>query len=714
MNGMRSSLLVLLMASALVASAAPLVTVSRFPRGMIQEVGGSPPVDDFILINAGSDPASVTINQTGNFFNLSPSSFTLPAGATRTISINTAGMLNGGMYTGTINVSVSGVPQPLSIPVRCLMGSRGQGSVNMSGTAGTPTSGLPGAPHPGSFNVGNSGSTFSTAIITANVPWIVQSTNPITIPAGSSPGIMFTVDPAQRPDGAAPLGAVEGTLRFNYMTGTSNGGAASSQLLLPVVDITKVVVVPDTPAPLAPGETAFFLPGVANGVTDLLLSNRSRDRALTDLRLFFTAAGNTAATAVMARVGQFPPSSSAWFPYGQSSLFNASSQTGTIQLRHPEAVGVALTALKSRVVGNSYYFTPIPVIRSDTSIGPGDRLFFAGVEKSATVQTDVALQETAGFGGSYAIDFFDAGGNPVAPSRNGSLIAFGYANVADAAPSGAQSARVTITSDAGARVNGYANVFDQVTQDWWVVVDSSRRDSQRPDFALIPMPSLTGSPAARFEVFVTNTSDSPVPVTIGRRVPPRGRTVSRRPIAPDPDTVVLAPHATRRITVASAPLGYVPVSAPGGTFTANGRLTVTLPGRIFGTGVPALSLSSAAGLGIVKRFSQVGDLPGFAPTTLFLLEAAGRAATARVTIRFNFPAGSAVSGQGTVSKDYNVAAGQLLTITDVARNILGDQRDSIGIIYNLLIDVEVVAGEGRVLPYVQTTDPTGDITIMVD
>ena len=97
-----------------------------------------------------------------------------------------------------------------------------------------------------------------------------------------------------------------------------------------------------------------------------------------------------------------------------------------------------------------------------------------------------------------------------------------------------------------------------------------------------------------------------------------------------------------------------------------------------------------------------------------LLELANRPATVRATVAFNFPAGSTVSAHLEASKEYEVAAGSLLSIPDLVRSILGPQRDALGTLVNVVVDVEVVGGEGRVLSYLQTVDRSGDLTLSID
>jgi len=68
----------------------------------------------------------------------------------------------------------------------------------------------------------------------------------------------------------------------------------------------------------------------------------------------------------------------------------------------------------------------------------------------------------------------------------------------------------------------------------------------------------------------------------------------------------------------------------------------------------------------------------------------------------------------SASNDYALASGQLLSVPDIVRAILGPARDTLVIIFNLLVDVEVVGGEGKVLSFLQTIDNSGDLTLSAD
>src|SRR5438105_12465784 len=64
----------LLLASAIATpvTSSSNVGISRFPKGIMQVEEGPVQTDDFVVVNAGSDPASVTITITkGTFFTVS-------------------------------------------------------------------------------------------------------------------------------------------------------------------------------------------------------------------------------------------------------------------------------------------------------------------------------------------------------------------------------------------------------------------------------------------------------------------------------------------------------------------------------------------------------------------------------------------------------------------------------------------------------------------
>ena len=665
----------------------------------MQPTNAAPEPADFVVANVGSDPGVVRLAPSSNFFSVSPSSFVLDPGATRTVQIIPEARA-GGFYTGSATLTVDGAQQPIVIPVRLFIGPQPQGIVAPGlQTQSVLLIGLQNERRSQGVAVSNSGSVTMTGMPGADVPWIQPRNQTIGIAPGTQSQVVFDVEPTQRPDRIAPLGAMLGGFSLLYLKGVPPSlrpqPNQTGQLNVEVMDISKVSVVSQTPAPLAPGEVAAFIPGLVEGgqfvFADLFFSNRSNAGSLSDLRLFYSAAG--AATSLLAAVPQLPAGVSAWFPSAPRTLYNVFGQSGTLQVRTAQLASASVSAIRANVPDANRYLTALPLLRSDRAATPSNRIIFAGVEKSASMRTDLHLQEANGFAGSYSIDFFDAAGAAIGSSRTGTVLPFGYVNLADSVPSGGRSARVTNTSSGTAAITGYASVIDQSTGDWWTSLDANSTE------LFLPFLGQT------FDVFVTAASATQVSITTSPIT--RGRAVRRGTTG----AITLAPMETRRVTINDAPQGYIRIAASA-PVSATARLTRTVANRSFGTGVPALPGSSASAAR--KRFSRANDVPNISPPTLLILEAAGHPATVRVSIRFNFPAGSTVTGQASASKDYDLAAGQLLRISDIARNVLGAQRDALGTLWNLIVDVEVISGSGRILPYLQTVDASGDLTLSVD
>ena len=136
-------------------------------------------------------------------------------------------------------------------------------------------------------------------------------------------------------------------------------------------------------------------------------------------------------------------------------------------------------------------------------------------------------------------------------------------------------------------------------------------------------------------------------------------------------------------------------------------------GASFGSSLPAVPASAALASGQGKRFTGVDDssartvaaaTPATYRSTLMLIETAGQSATVRVTLRYNFIAGATVSSQGVSSRDFSIGANQMLTIADLARSIIGAQRDAFGDLRNMQVDVDVTDGSGRLLPFIESVD----------
>ena len=117
----------------------------------------------------------------------------------------------------------------------------------------------------------------------------------ITIQPGETKSINFIIDSSKRPDAASPIGGVTSKLSLVFPTGSGTGKSALAGTPTGSVSVTVVYVVAPgvsagSPPPLAAGEVAFFVPGVASSVNangDLLIANKQASGSVSDLKLFF-------------------------------------------------------------------------------------------------------------------------------------------------------------------------------------------------------------------------------------------------------------------------------------------------------------------------------------------------------------------------------------------------------------------------------------------
>jgi hypothetical protein len=96
---------------------APSVVISAFPEPILQVQGTGGGSSSFTVTNQGGASTNITLAQTGNFFTLNSTSFTLPAGASQNVTI-TANALSAGGYDGTVLVNATGFPFQLQVPVK--------------------------------------------------------------------------------------------------------------------------------------------------------------------------------------------------------------------------------------------------------------------------------------------------------------------------------------------------------------------------------------------------------------------------------------------------------------------------------------------------------------------------------------------------------------------------------------------------------------------
>jgi len=706
----------------------PNVVVTQFPTGILQAVGQSGATDHYTLQNSGSTDTDVTLAQNGNFFTQSPVSFHLAAGASRIITV-TANAQPAGTYEGT---AISG---NLTIPIRLLVAAPPAGTVSpqLVGSTRLETVATIGQNQgSGSATFTNNGTATLVGLAVSDVPWMTPQSGVITIPPGRTVAISYAIDRTKRLDGGA-VGGAKCTLSLRFLTGSGAGKWASpldtpssSTVSVPLVDVVKPGVAPGTPPPLLSGEVAFFVPGISSKSTangDLLLANRGT-ASISDLKMFFGGSG-AAATQVSA-LGAIAANAGITFPSVVKNVFGAASLTGSLQLRSSQLTNVSIATVQVNTTSAaSSYATALPILRSDRGAHAGDAIFLAGVAKNGTRSTNLELQEMSGNAVTVATDFLDANGN-VLSSRSDNLGGFAFVEVSDAVPTGAVTARVRVAAGTSAVVGAYAIVVDSLTNDSFTVTDLLT--SANASTLVAPLfPPASGSPVQ--SIGFTNVTTSPLTVTATavttaghHRAAPHAFSVATNAAAST--TFTLPPGGFASFVPSGS--GYVKLDAAAGALRASATYAAPVngSGNAIGSGMPVLANVLALANGAAKRFAGVDDAspatvlratPATYRTNLMLIETAGQNATARVTLRFSFIASSLTSATATVSKDFDLSANGSIVINDLARSVLGIERDTLGDLRNMQVDVSVVAGSGRVVPLLESIDnATNDVTVRND
>ena len=239
-------------------------------------------------------------------------------------------------------------------------------------------------------------------------------------------------------------------------------------------------------------------------------------------------------------------------------------------------------------------------------------------------------------------------------------------------------------------------------------------------------PVLRAGSDAQTVFYATNRTAAPASVTVDTRSIP-----SKRRAAPHAmrtslavNTFSLRPYESLFSPSVSSTAGYVRILSAASAISVNARSVRLVGGNAIGSGLPALPISAAVGSSDLKRFAGVEDAslqsraasaPGTFRTSLVLIETIRQPATVRVTLRYTFAAGAKVSAVAVSSKEYSVSASQFVVINDIACDVIGSQRDSFADLHNMELDVEVTAGTGRFLPYLQSIDNgSGDPVVRTD
>jgi hypothetical protein len=722
------------------AGGTPRVVVSAAPAGMVQPAGQGGATDSFAVTNLGDAATTVTLSPSGNFFTAAPASFSLPASASRIVTITgTAQPANS--YEGSISISGAGVPGGLTVRVRLLSAAPPAGSVGARADSAREEVASPsGQNASGSVDFTNNGSATLQGIAVSDVPWIIPQGGVISIPPGQTASVSYTIDSAKRPDASSPLGAVTGKISLVFLSGSTTGpivmadGPGTSTVSVTLVHVARPNVSGGTPPPLNSGEVALLVAGLGNRDTahgDLLLGNR-QSSPVSNVSLFVQGAGAGSQTTT---IGQLVPNSAVLFPRVMNTVFSASVPTGSAQVRGSDVTRLSVAAIQSNTASPVGTFsTALPVFRSDRGAAASQMVLLTGLLKLSPIKSDIYVQELSGTAGSFRVEILDRAGNVLSSGSTQSIGAFGFAELLDVVPTQPsfaelRTARITNVSGGNTRLNAYALVTNTTNGDSWLVTDPAL-DAPGNDTIIVPV--LNAGSGTETVIYVTNRTTAPIAATIDersagrrRRAVVRGTNDAGPPLRTNEVyPFEVAPQNTSGF-FADITSGYMVIRGPAGAISVAARSNrETTNSNVNGSGLPAVQSSDALRSGESKRFAGVDDasaasrarsVPATFRTGLALIETAGSDATVRVTLQFSFSGGSLVSSSGRVSRDFALSAGQFRLIADLGRDVIGSSRDTFGDLRDVIVDVEVVGGGGRVIAVLQAIDNgSGDMIVRTD
>jgi uncharacterized glyoxalase superfamily protein PhnB/cytoskeletal protein CcmA (bactofilin family) len=700
---------------------APSISVVTRPHGML-ELPGQSTTDSYVIENLGGSSAQITLMKNGAFFTQSPESFTIAAGATQTITIS-AQQMPFGIYRGESFISGEGVANTLSVPIRLLSLSPPNGKTDAS-AASTRVDGSTTQTVNATFT--NHGNATAEGLVVSDSPWIVPQSDTLTIPPGDSVTTTLQIDRSQRPDGDNPSGAITAGVSLLNLSGSLSGGLAPNDSSSSSVSVSTVSVKDLVPpsvsagaiAPLAAGEVAYFVPGLAhraNLIGDLAVVNRSSTSSLGSVKLLALTSTSTLSSTQVASLPSLAPNVSFAMPDVMKGVFNQQSASASVMVRG-DVNKVALHAA-TVAVGKGFFGGALAAFRSDRGAAKGELQFLAGVSKDATTHTDLHLQETTGAAATAIVDFLDAAGSVMATSTE-SLAPFGYIERVDAAPSGAAAVRVRTSDTSSGAVAARALVINQTSGDVTDVVDWSRvSDFSSSATRIIPYTARGAN--ATTDLVLMNGGSEPATISLAYSTPSAGG--RRRAAHSSAATLTIEAGETRALpdvlnammNVSGESSGYLMINGMSSTIAA--RATLSSKGTT--TALPLLSTSNALHVGQGRQFVELEDAAAAAVnesragtfrTSFGLVETSGATTTVRATVHFSSSLNK-VTLRAVAAKDFTLAAGKPLVMTDLVKSIIGDARNQYGDLHDVQLDIDVVSGDGGVIPFVMSTDnATGD------
>lgn len=721
--------------------APPDVALTESTSGLIQVDSVPRNEDSFTLTNYGDTPTTVTLLKNGSFFTLEPETFSLAGGASQTVRVRSVPQPPG-TYYGGIDPEGVGVGNDIFIGESLLSAARPAGTAIAEAlTTRIEVAGAPGSDSVGQARFRNRGTATLTGVVLSDQPWVVPEAEPVRIDPGQIGTVNFRVVRSRRPAGAE--GSLTANLSLVYVDGaTGTFSLPVAPLETPGVSVTLVTVI-DVPRPsvspsglpaLGAGEVAYFASGIATFarsvgrfVSDVSILNANTARGVSDLRMYFTPAGGTNTS--VATFGSLATAQAVTFANVVTNVYGADPGVGTLQFRSVSLQSLAAAGKLVTASAAGTHSGDLPVFRSDRSVPPGQSLYLTGVRRTSSMRTDVYLQETAGGLVTARVEFLDANGTATAPAREVAVGAFALSELLDPVPANTVTLIVTNAGGSSGRLAAYARVIDEASGDSWSIVDWSRHHRYAATDP-VRVPFISGAPAGgtgprrRRAVAHADTPRTATELTLFNPGTTEVRAAlrvgsSQREIAIGARRTVSISDAGSVVTATAADAVVTPLRE--GQIIVTARTFRTTTGTS-GTAVPIMTASSGLRLGQSQRFSSISDStaatvaaskPGTFRTSLGLVETGGAAVTVRASVLLSEARALASS---VITRSFSLGPNQQIYLEDLVRGIAGDSRETaLGELHNLQLLIEVVSGQGAVVPYLIATDnATGDSLLRID
>ena len=704
--------------------APPEVVISERPQGMVRIDDVEAAADRFTLTNFGDLPTLVELERGGQdggeFFTVSPESFTIAGGASQIVQLRSRSRA-AGSYQGYVIAHGQGVGEDVSVSVSLLAVARPAGTVVAEALSSVvELSGSPDSIQVGTVQFRNRGTAELAGILVSDQPWIEPPADTIRIGPGQTLSINFRVNRARRRGPSE--GAQAANLSLIYVDGASasllrhpitadTSGVNSSKVT--VIDTTKPPVTSGSIPGVVAGQVPLFIPGMlaaTNVRSDLTILNGASALSVNDLKLYWTQGGSTS----IASPQSLAAASAISLVNLVGNVFGSTNAIGAVQLRTSNWQSISTEAKVTNVTPAGTYSGSVPVFRGDRSIIAGERIYLTGL----AVPGDLFVQETAGGPASVRIEFLDAAGNNIGVPRDEVFSGFALVQLPNIVPANAATAIVT---NVAGTFTAYARVRDAASGDTWSVVDWSRfYDFGNNEAVRIPfvdgftsgggkrrsVRSQATAPRAQTDLVLFNPGAEEARVKL-QVIETSGIIREREQVIAPRATIIVSDVAS----TSQSPTAHLVIVPTRGTFIATARSRRDAGSGFAGTAIPVLAATSGLRLGQTQIFANLDDSTSATVnsatastfrTSYGLVETSGGGATvkARIIIGGAYALVSVVT-----DRTFTLGPRQQVFLPELVRSFAGDLRDTaFGDLYGLSLEFEVTSGNGSVVPFVIATD----------